>query len=78
MIQSHPDFTRESGEGIEVDAFGPHANGKWAGWISFWRDRRPHISPLVMTNPTYDTADEARAAMVKLIEDVRKTDVLSA
>ena len=75
MLQSHPYYTQESGEGIEVSASGPHPNGKWAGWVTFWRDRRPHISPLLSTEPIFDTKDEAKAAMTKLIEDVRKADV---
>lgn len=78
MLRNHPDYDQAEGHGIDVTATGPHPNGKWAGWISFWRDKRPHISPLVLTDPSYDTAEEAKAAMTRLIEDVRKTDVMEA
>lgn len=75
MIQIHPDYTRETGEGIEVSAGGPNKEGKWTGWISFWRDGRPHISPLLSTHPIYDSKENAIKAMIDLVDNIRKTDV---
>lgn len=58
------------GENITLDVTGP-VDGKYGWWISFWKDNRPHISPLLSAKPHYDTPEEARAAMEKVVEEIR-------
>lgn len=71
LIQAHPDLDREAGYGIGVSASGPHPNGKWSGWVSFWRDGRPHICPMFSTDPVYDSAEEAEAAVKAGVAELR-------
>jgi len=59
------------GDDITLDVTGPDPNGKFGYWISFWKDKRPHISPLISVEPHYDTSEEAKAAMDKLVEEIR-------
>jgi hypothetical protein len=61
-------------DGIECEAVGPDGEGKFAGWISYWKDGRPHICPLVSTPHCFDTADEAVQAMRKGVDEVRAMD----
>jgi hypothetical protein len=63
---------REGGSQITCDASGPHDNQKWAGWITFWKEDRPHISPLVSSDPVFDTAEDAIAAMELLVTQIRE------
>ncbi len=59
---------------ITVDATGPHENGKYAGWITFWKYGRPHISPLISTEPIYDIAEQAKEVMQDAIAKIRVMD----
>ncbi len=55
---------------VECAAGGPDPeNGKWVGWIM--KDE-PRWSPLLNTDPIYDSKEEAVAAMEKLVRDIRK------
>ncbi len=62
---------------ITADAAGQHDNGKYAGWITFWKYGRPHISPLISTEPIYDTAEQAEEAMQEIVAKIRAIDVLA-
>lgn len=72
LIQSHPDEV--DGDGIGCDGAGPYPNGKFAGWITLWRDKRPHISPLLSTEPVYDSVLVAKEAMQQFVNDIRKDE----
>ena len=54
---------------IEASAGGPAENGKFIGWITLGPDQ--HYRPLINTDARYDSADEAKKAMEKLIEEIK-------
>ena len=62
------------GEDITCDVTGPDPNGKYGYWITFWKDKRPHISPLLEVPPRYDSKEESQAAMDKLVQEIRGLD----
>lgn len=74
IIRNNPDFTKESGEGIKCDAAGPDENGNWSGWVSLWRDRRPHISPLISTPSIHATAEAALREIIGIIKNIREME----
>jgi len=47
-------------------------HGKYTGWIMLNEDR---WSPVLNTEPVYDTAKEAKNVMLKLIEYVKNIDL---
>ena len=66
IIQSHDD------DDITCDGVQELNGGKWRGWITFWKDNRPHISPLISTDFIYETKKEAVEDMVKLRQELRE------
>lgn len=59
---------------VRVSVGGPAKdNGKFVGWILKEDDR---FSPLLNTEAIYDTPEEARAEMERLIKEIRETDLL--
>lgn len=48
---------------------GPFENGKYMGWITL--SQKDHYRPLLNTEPIYNTANEAKAAMQQLIDNLR-------
>lgn len=65
---------KHNGAGIKCEAIGPTKDGKYAGWISYWKDDRPHICPLVSTSPVYESATEAEQAMRDAVTEIRATE----
>ena len=64
-----------NGDNVKCAAGGPcKETGKWAGWIELWKDGRLH-TPIVSTQPAYDSKEEAVKAMEDLVEEVRKLDL---
>lgn len=55
---------------IRCQAGGP-VNGKWAGWITLYKDEMYH-RPLLSTEPVYDSEADAKRAMEKTVEEIRK------
>jgi len=53
---------------------GPNQDGKYAGWIMGPADR---WDPILSTDAIYDSAEEARDAMERLIEDIRAAEPFS-
>jgi hypothetical protein len=49
--------------------------GKYVGWISLQEGHRGP-RPLLSTKPIYGTKGEAVAAMQKIVEDVRKLELM--
>ena len=55
---------------ITADVTGP-VDGKHGFWITLWRDGRPHISPLIIAAPHYDTKEAAETAMRELLGKIK-------
>lgn len=63
---------QSNGDDIRCEAAGPHPDTeKYGGWISLWRNDRPHIAPLVSSEYTFDTKEEAIAYMQDVVEEIR-------
>lgn len=60
---------------ITTDVIGP-VDGKYGWWITFWKEGRPHIAPLVSAEPHYDTKEEAQTVMDKIVSDIRAMEDL--
>ena len=58
------------GDDITLDVTGP-VDGKYGYWITFWKNSRPHISPLISVKPHYDTREQAQQAMQKLVDEIK-------
>jgi hypothetical protein len=66
---------KDNGDAILCQAGGPDPEtGKYVGWIALDRQERGP-RPLLNTQPIYATKAEAKAAMEKIVEEVRKADL---
>lgn len=63
-------YTIATRDDIVIDAGGPAENGKFVGWITLGPEDR--YRPLLNSEPLYDTKEEAKAAMHKVVEEVRQ------
>jgi len=67
MIQSRDD--------IEVSAGGPAENGKYVGWITLGENN--YYRPLLNSQPIYDSLEEAKKEMQKVVDDIRSKAVVA-
>ena len=63
-----------NGENVVCDSAGPDKFGKYAGWISLFKDGSYHSS-LLSTNGIYDSTEEAEKKMKNLVEEIRAMDL---
>lgn len=67
---------QDGGESILCQAGGPDPEtGKYSGWISVNQGHRGP-RPLLNTQPIYNSEMEAEAAMKRIVEDVRATNLM--
>jgi len=57
---------------VRCEAGGPDKDGKWAGWIMIDEDR---WSPVLNTQPIFESKEAAIKCMENLVSEVRKTKV---
>lgn len=62
------------GTDITLDVYGP-VDGKYGFWITFCKEGRPHICPLVEATPQYETEQAARDGMDRLVKDIKAMDL---
>lgn len=56
---------------IIITCAGPTQNGKYIGWITLGPNDRCRL--LLHTDPIYNTPDEAKEAMTKLVADIKES-----
>lgn len=59
---------------VRIAAGGPAENGKYMGWILKDADR---WEPILNTEPIYDSEGEAREAMQKVVDEIRRVELPS-
>jgi hypothetical protein len=47
------------------------SGGQWGGILSYYKDGKPHVDPLVVVEPIYNSQAEAETYMRSLIARVR-------
>jgi hypothetical protein len=52
-----------------VCSYGGPVEGKYVGWITLGPEDR--YRPLLNTEPVYDTGDDAKAAMERVVAEIR-------
>lgn len=61
------------GDQITCDSSGRDPRtGKYAAWVTFWVENRPHISPLLMSEFSYDTSRDAKHAAEDIVRTIRE------
>ena len=66
---------QSNGNNIKCSAHGPsNRNGKYAGLISLWRNRKLH-KEMLSTESVFDTAKEAMKYMEGTVKAVRAMDL---
>lgn len=63
----------QSRDDIKVSAGGPAENGKYVGWITLGED--DYYRPLLNSQPIYDSLEEAKEEMQKVVDDIRSKDL---
>jgi hypothetical protein len=63
----------QSRDDVECSSGGPTADGKYVGWITLGPDDR--YRPLLNTEPTYDTGEDAKKAMEAIVADIRSKKI---
>lgn len=61
---------RTRGDDVHCQAGGPDRDGKWAGWVSLFRNEA-YDHALLTTKAIYASEEEAVAAMQQLVAAVR-------
>jgi hypothetical protein len=65
-----------NGDEIIPSSYGPTDNGKYASWISLYKDGRPHIDPLLESDPVYESTEDAEASARAAIDEIRGWDTV--
>jgi len=70
MISMLTAYAIATNPSIVTTAGGPAKNGKFVGWITLGEEDR--FRPLINTEPIYDSASEAKQAMIELVAKLKE------
>jgi hypothetical protein len=62
---------QKEGDAITCEADGPDEEGRYIGYVVWWKNGRRHISPLIDAGVKQDSKEEAIASMWKIVDEIR-------